>query len=90
MRNWMRKIIFACLVLMDNLSAQSADMTDYATICVSGASFMDFRGDIGKVATYCKECLYTMPMQIDKTDDNMIDGTQQCITKYIESRKSKK
>lgn len=86
----MKKIIFICLVLMETLSAKSADINDYATVCVSGATFMDFRGDLGKVASYCKECLYSMHMQIDKTDAVMLEGTQQCIAQYIEARKSKK
>lgn len=86
----MKKIVFVCLIVIESLSAKSADINDYATVCVSGAAFMDFRGDLGKVSSYCKECLYSMPMQIDKTDAVMLEGIQQCIAKYIEERKSKK
>lgn len=87
----MKKVFLVCLVLTGSLFARSANVSDYALPCAMKASSMDLRGDLGKVATVCKECLYDMPMlNIDKTDKVMLEGTQQCLTKYIEMRNSQK
>lgn len=85
-----KNILFFTILFVSNTYARNVDISDYAYSCALKATYSDFRGDLGKVAESCKLCLIDMPMNIDKTDQNLLNGVQACLTKYQEIRAPKK
>lgn len=76
------KIFFILVCLSASLFANEQMLTSHAIGCAQGASFMGLGKDYTKVKEQCTGCLNSVPMQIEKTTDNMKLMTEKCVEEY--------